>query len=471
MRQIRKFVKWVPVLGLLFGQYHYAANSQAQKQTALDSEVSQNIEGYIIFLNAQPLSKNAQSKNIDPNLVNQLTKMFHLGNVRPDLTQKYEDAFIAHPEYFNQTLVRSAPYMHFIVNEVARRNMPGEIVLLPFIESRFTPSVKSHAGAKGIWQFMPATGKQYGLDLTNLYDGRDDFYAATMAALDYLEYLYSLFGDWPLAIAAYNAGENRVQKAIDEAQAKGLYPSFDNLRLPKETTNYVPKLLAVRNIIRNHKAYNLSVANLANKPYFENVKINHPIALQTIAQLANVPLSEIQNLNPSYKAAIYVPNNNRNLLIPRSSYRRFFDNYNRMIKKDQSSWYALKIQNSQTIGEISSALNIPVADLQSYNNLGSGVVPAGKTIFFRLPKGNNISELVSDQFSVLSLNDFESPLSFSKKKSVRIVYNKSNKVSGPKSKNSGIIKVSNKKSNGKKKVVQTTKKNNNTKNAKKSTRR
>ncbi|QRN41180.1 MAG: transglycosylase SLT domain-containing protein [Neisseriaceae bacterium] len=467
MKQIRRLINWVPVLGLLFSQYYYATNTQISKESAINREISENIEGYIVFLNTQPLNKNINSQDIDLNLINQLTKMFHVDDVRPDLIRRYEESFITHPEYFNQTLIRSAPYMHFIIKEVLRRNMPGEIALLPFIESRFTPGVKSHVGAKGIWQFMPATGKRYGLDLTNLYDGRDDFYAATMAALDYLEYLYSLFGDWSLAIAAYNAGENRVQKAINQAQAKGLLPSFDNLRLPKETTNYVPKLLAVRNIIKNHKAYHLSLVNLINKPYFENVKISHPIALHTIAQLANVPLSEIQNLNPSYKAAIYIPNNNRNLLIPRSSYRRFFDNYNLMVKKDQSNWYALKLRNAQPIGEISKVLNISVKDLHGYNNFSSGTIPAGKTVFFKVPKGDSISELPSDQFSILSLNEFESPVSFSKNKS--IAYRKSSKFSNYKSRMSGIVKVSNKK-NKKIKSPKMIKKSNKIQNIKKSSR-
>lgn len=179
----------------------------------------------------------------------ELRQGFQMGEVNPELVRRHESKFIASRSYFDRVVNRSRPYMYHIANEVKKRNMPAEAALLPFIESAFVTKAKSHVGASGLWQFMPATGRHYGLEKTPVYDGRHDVYAATDAALNYLQYLYGLFGDWPLAFVAYNWGEGNVGRAINRARAQGLEPTYENLRMPNETRNYVPKLLAVRNII------------------------------------------------------------------------------------------------------------------------------------------------------------------------------------------------------------------------------
>ena len=194
-----------------------------------------------------------------------LRKDFRINEVNTELVRRHENKFAANSAYFDRTISRSKPYMYHIANEVKKRNMPAEIALLPFIESAFVTKAKSHVGASGLWQFMPATGRHFGLEKTPLYDGRHDVYAATDAALNYLQYLHGMFGDWSLALAAYNWGEGNVGRAVNRARAQGLEPTYENLRMPNETRNYVPKLLAVRNIVANPQTFGMNISEISNR--------------------------------------------------------------------------------------------------------------------------------------------------------------------------------------------------------------
>jgi membrane-bound lytic murein transglycosylase D len=174
---------------------------------------------------------------------------FQLPEVNADIVRKQERLYSSKPEYFKRILDRSHKYLFHIMNEVERRGMPTEIAFLPVVESAFVPTANSPVGAAGLWQFMPATGRHYGLEQTWWYDGRRDIMEATRAALDYLQNLYAQFGDWNLALAAYNWGEGNLARAIARAQAAGLEPTYENIKMPNETRNYAPKLIAVRNIL------------------------------------------------------------------------------------------------------------------------------------------------------------------------------------------------------------------------------
>ena len=174
---------------------------------------------------------------------------------------------------------------------------------------------------------MPATGRHYGLEKTPLYDGRHDVYAATDAALNYLQYLHGLFGDWSLALAAYNWGEGNVGRAVNRARAQGLEPIYENLRMPDETRNYVPKLLAVRNIVANPQTFGMNITEINNQPYFKSLSIDKPIDNSTIARFANISESELLTLNPGFNAPVFIPKNNRRLLLPVDSVASFEKNY------------------------------------------------------------------------------------------------------------------------------------------------
>ena len=256
-----------------------------------------------------------------------LRKDFRMNEVNSELVRRHESKFAANSAYFDRTITRSKPYMYHIANEVRKRNMPAEIALLPFIESAFVTKAKSHVGASGLWQFMPATGRHYGLEKTPLYDGRHDVYAATDAALNYLQYLHGLFGDWSLALAAYNWGEGNVGRAVNRARAQGLEPIYENLRMPDETRNYVPKLLAVRNIVANPQTFGMNITEINNQPYFKSLSIDKPIDNSTIARFANISESELLTLNPGFNAPVFIPKNNRRLLLPVDSVASFEKNY------------------------------------------------------------------------------------------------------------------------------------------------
>src|ERR1700731_763473 len=201
---------------------------------------------------------------------------------------------------------RSQKYLYYIVEELESRHMPTELALLPFIESAYNPQALSVAKAAGMWQFVPGTGRTYNLKQNMWQDERRDVLASTGAALDYLSRLHDMFGDWYLALAAYNWGEGNVQRAIARNQAAGLPTDYLSLKLPVETRNYVPKLQAVKNIIANPQLYGLTLPAGPNRPYFVSVKTSHDIDVDVAARLAGMPLDEFKALNPSFKKPLIV---------------------------------------------------------------------------------------------------------------------------------------------------------------------
>lgn len=305
---------------------------------------------------------------------------FRMTEVNPEIIRKHESYYSTHSAYFNRTVVRSQPYLFHIVNEAEKRQMPAEVALLPFIESAFVNKAKSPVGASGLWQFMPKSGRQYGLEQTNLYDGRHDVYAATDAALTYLQYLYGLFGDWSLALAAYNWGEGNVGKAVKRAQLAGLDPTYENLRMPNETRNYVPKLLAVRNIIDNPKAFGIDLVSVPNRPYFEAVTIDQPIDIDTAARLANISTSEFLTLNPSFKSPVFIPKENRKMLLPITAVNTFERNYRKADKNTLVSWNIYKAYSNTNIADLAAKSGMSTAEIKRLNNLTSNTVPAGRSL-------------------------------------------------------------------------------------------
>lgn len=309
-----------------------------------------------------------------------LRKDFKINEVNSELIRRHENRFAANRAYFDRTINRSRPYMYHIANEVKKRNMPAEIALLPFIESAFVTKAKSHVGASGLWQFMPATGRHYGLEKTPLYDGRHDVYAATNAALNYLQYLHGLFGDWSLALAAYNWGEGNVGRAVNRARAQGLEPTYENLRMPNETRNYVPKLLAVRNIVANPNTFGMNISEISNQPYFQSVEISKPIDNSTIARLANISETELLTLNPAFNAPVFIPKNNRKLLLPVSAVSAFEKNYRNANPETLLSWDSYNTTNTTSLNAIASETGMTVAEIKRLNNIESQSISEGKSI-------------------------------------------------------------------------------------------
>ena len=226
------------------------------------------------------------------------------GFAMPDLDSRrvavYEAWYVARPEQLRGILARARRYLHYIVEEVERRGLPMELALLPAVESGFNPMALSTAQASGLWQFIPGTGARYKLTQTAHFDARRDVFASTGAALDYLQSLYKLHHDWHLALASYNWGENAVLRAVGQSHARGRDGVFEKLSLPEETRNYVPRLMALRNIVLEPEKFGLDLGDLPDEPYFTSVALDLNLDLLLAARLAGVPYEDLLALNPGY---------------------------------------------------------------------------------------------------------------------------------------------------------------------------
>lgn len=217
-----------------------------------------------------------------------------------------------------------APYLYYIMEQIEKRNLPGELALVPIVESAFKPEATSHKGAAGLWQFIPGTGRQYGLKQDQWYDGRRDLTASTKAALDYLSFLYKEFdNNWMLALAAYNAGEGTIRKAIKRNIKAGKSTSFWSLKIPKETQRYVPQILALAEIVKNPKKHDVALPHIANKPYLTAVDPGKSIDFNRVAKMAGMNVKEVKKLNPGYRKQTTHPKGPRQLLLPVNNAKKF----------------------------------------------------------------------------------------------------------------------------------------------------
>ncbi|WP_179958127.1 lytic transglycosylase [Chitinimonas arctica] len=316
---------------------------------------------------------------------------FKMGEVDTAAVRAQERIYASKPEYMQRVIERSRRYMYFIVGEVEKRGMPTEIALLPIVESAFIPRAQSHAAASGLWQFIPSTGQRYGLERTWWYDGRQDVMAATYAALDYLQDLYNLFGDWQLALAAYNWGEGGVGRALAKSRAKGLEDGFDNIKKPQETENYVPKLLAVRNIIANPAAFGLSIPAMPNQPYFQPVSTGKHMDLQLAAKLAGTTVEELLQLNPGLIRPVFAHKEDRKLLLPVDKVVAFEENLQRY-DKPLLSWQPYVTKRGESFEGIAGKFGIQMAELRDVNKLGSARAANGQTILVPIRDSVDVSE-------------------------------------------------------------------------------
>lgn len=246
------------------------------------------------------ISKISQTKHVDEKRIQEFVKQYSQGE-----------------QYWSTIGAKASPYLYYIVEQLEARNMPGELALLPMVESAFEPKATSHKGAAGLWQFIPGTGRSFGLKQDNWYDGRRDITASTKAALDYLSQLHEQFDkNWMLALAAYNAGEGCVQKAIDKNKRAGKSTVFSALSLPKETKDYVPKFLALAEVVRHPEKHSVSLPTIENKPYFVDIEPGKHLDFNKVAKLANITVQELKRLNPGYRRASTHPTGPQQLLLP-----------------------------------------------------------------------------------------------------------------------------------------------------------
>ncbi|MEN9944186.1 MAG: hypothetical protein RLY18_144 [Pseudomonadota bacterium] len=317
----------------------------------------------------------------------QIRQGFQLPELDSPLVEQQTQWLVKRPDYVNRSMARSSRYLFYIVEEVNRRNMPTEIALLPFVESAFNPEAKSTAKAMGIWQFMPKTGQDFKLTQNVFRDERRDVLQSTNAALDYLQRLYKQFGDWQLALAAYNWGEGNVAKAIKRNQAQRKPTDYQSLTMPKETREYVPKLMAYKNIVQNPAAYNIVLPELENHPYFVAIDVTRDIDVDVAAQLAEMSLEDFRNLNPAFNKPVILAATDQQMLLPFARAELFQMNlasYN----KPLSSWTALKITKSETPEQLASRMALNPETIRDVNNIPRGMrIRAGSTVLIPKPPG------------------------------------------------------------------------------------
>lgn len=285
--------------------------------------------------------------------------------------------FQSNQKYFQRVITRASPFIYYIYQQTKARNMPSELALLPIIESAYNPLAYSRAGAMGLWQMMPGTASLLGLKVNWWYDGRRDLTASTRAALNYLAYLYeNLNHDWLLAIAGYNCGDNRVQAGINFNRRHDLSVDFWTLspRLPQQTQNYVPKLLAVAAIIKDPERYNITLPPINNAPYIESIKMNSQIDLHQAAELANVDMKTIHALNPGYLRWATDPDGPYEIIIPSDKADIFKQNLESLSESEKIIWRDYHAQPGDSLDEIADKYNTESEILKRVNNLSSSYI-------------------------------------------------------------------------------------------------
>ena len=283
--------------------------------------------------------------------------------------KRNEYSYTKNPKFLYRITKRSERYLFYIVEEVERRGMPSEMALVPLVESAFNPNAKSRVNAVGLWQFIPTTGKSFGLKQDGWLDERQDITAATHAALDYLQKLHDKFGDWKLALAAYNWGQGSVSKSIERNRKKGLPENFHSIKLPIETRNHVHKLIAIRNIIANPENYGITLNTIPNRPYFKEIEAHYHMDKTLAAELADISIDEFNALNPAFKRAIVkVKDPPHILLLPVNKADTFQANLYGY-EEPLISWQIHQLKKGESIHKISRRYQITEVQLQEANGI------------------------------------------------------------------------------------------------------
>ncbi|MDZ7591233.1 MAG: transglycosylase SLT domain-containing protein, partial [Rubrivivax sp.] len=321
------------------------------------------------------------------NLWQRVRDGYAMPTLEGELVQKWEQWYASRPDYVQRMTERGGRYLFHIVEEVELRGLPSELALLPFIESAFNPQAVSSARASGMWQFMPATGKDFELQQNLFRDDRRDVLASTRAALDYLQQLHAQFGDWQLALAAYNWGQGNVQRAVDRNRKAGLPTDYASLRMPEETRNYVPKLQAVMNIVARPEVYGLVLPPLENHPFFLTVSIERDIDVALAAALAGLPLEEFLHLNPQHNKPVILAAGTPHLLLP-------YDHANRFLRRlalhagPTATWTAWVAPTTLKPAEAAKRVGMTEARLREVNRIPPRMlVRAGSTLL--VPRANH----------------------------------------------------------------------------------
>jgi membrane-bound lytic murein transglycosylase D len=358
-------------------------------------------------------------------LWDRIVRGYAIPDIHGPLVEKWEQWYAERPDYVARMVERSRRYLYHIVTEVEARGMPSEVALLPIVESAFNPNALSVSRASGIWQFMPQTGKSYGLKQNWWFDSRRDVVAATSSALDYLQTLNAEFNDWQLSLAAYNWGEGNVRRAVARNRAKGLPVDFDSLtHMADETRNYVPKLQAVKNIIADPQKYGLVMADVPDAPYFTVVRTTVRMDVKRAAELAELPVDEFLALNPQHNRPVISGADEYAILLPIDKAEVFAAKLN-LVAQPLVSWQAHRMKRGETLTQVALRFGMSIETLRSVNGIGPRetvptgyallvpmqrptaeaaeslenavftTVPANRTFYYTVRRGETLTEIAS----------------------------------------------------------------------------
>jgi len=343
-------------------------------------------------------SRNTNHAIYSNNLFDRIRSGFRFPQLESKYIAEYEKWNATHPRYLKDLFNRADPILYYIVEEIEKRGLPMEIALLPAIESAYKPNAISRSNAGGLWQFIPSTGKSYGLTQDWWYDGRRDLILSTNAALDYLTILNKRFnGDWFITLAAYNAGQGNIGRAIKKNQNKGKGTDYSSLSLRSETRRYVPKIIALKNIINNPHAYNVKLPVISNSPKFEILALKGQIDLNKFSKETGIEPKTLNHLNAGFLRWATSPNGPHRLLLPLnnpSAIQKARIASQKVIKLD---YQRHQIARGDTLSTIARRYGVSVSELKSANKLSSNRIRAGKTLLIPFNGQKPIASVVSNR--------------------------------------------------------------------------
>ena len=350
----------------------------------------------VVEVNSPPQLPDAIDLTEEPDdLIERLRNGFSMPNINSDLVLYHQQWYLNRPDYLRRMVERSSRYLHHIVAELNARGMPTELALLPMVESAYNPMAYSRSHASGLWQFIPSTGKQYKLEQNWWKDGRRDVVASTSAALDYLQYIYEMHGDWHLALASYNWGEGAVGRAIEKNKAKGLPTDYLSLTMPGETKNYVPKLQALKNIFSNPKLLsNIGLRLVPNRPYFSTIVPNTNIDIKVAAKLAEMPVADFVALNPAHNRPVI--KSDTPLVIPADKVDTFISNMETHQENDKplSSWQSYTLRPGDKLEKVAPRFGMTVANLKAVNGITGRIkIAPGLTLLVAGNEGGGATDI------------------------------------------------------------------------------
>ena len=338
---------------------------------------------------SEPAEPEAFPESTD-NLWDRLNRGFRLGNLEelPGRVEKFERRYGSYPMYFERLGDRAYWFLHYILEEVESRDMPTEIAILPAIESAFRPDATSRARAAGMWQFISATGRRYGLRQDWWMDARRDLVHSTRAALDYLEYLSQEFdGDWELALAAYNAGEGAVRRQIRRNRNRNLPTTYAHLKLKRETREYVPRLMAVRNILRDPEKYGIALKPLENRPTLRVIDLEIQTDISVAASFLSLTLKQLHFLNLGYKRRVTPPNGPHHLVVPADESQALLEGLAGLTPTQRLQWAHHKVKSGEYLGKIARLHGVSIRSIRQVNRLKSDLIHPGQELRIPLSAG------------------------------------------------------------------------------------